>query len=157
MDDTHDAISTVRRDVRRVEDDLADFNRKKASNDDVGMIAAKQSALETDFRQQKQSSDAALEEIRSYMKRLSSSLEMISDELVRHKRKTATDIEELSTTPIKGKGNGHKEDRPPKEVRPFLPMQLQITLYILAGVGLMALIQNAPAALNTIPRLSFGG
>jgi hypothetical protein len=156
MDDVHESISSIRRDLRRLEDEAALVARKKASNDDVEVIANKQAAMETETRGRLQNLQSKVDSIDEFMRRIATGVEAISDDLTKHKRKTANEFEELVTTPAKAesrKGDKSKDDMP----RPFLPMQLQITLYILAGVGLMALIQNAPAAITTIPRLSFGG
>lgn len=152
MDDTHEAISAVRRDLRRIEDEQGLLSRKKASNEDVEVVAKKQSDLESDYRSKLQTVQSELHALNENVRRLVTAVETLSDDLTKHKRKTANDIEEIAA-PAKGKAP--KEEKMRVE-RPFIPVQLQITLYILAGVGLMALIQNAPAAMSTIPHLSFG-
>lgn len=153
MDDTQEAISALRRSVRRLEDEQAEYNRKKASNEDVEMLSKKQSDMETESRAKLQSIQSELHSINESVRKLVSAFEALSDDLTKHKRKTASELEEIAT-PSK------KEEAavaPAKVDKPFIPMQLQITLYILAGVGLMALIQNAPAAMNTLPRFGLGG
>lgn len=154
MDDTHEALSSIRRDLRRVEDEQALLNRKKASNEDVEMLSKKQSDMETESRAKLQSIQSELHSMNDSIRKLVTAFETLSDDLTKHKRKTASELEEIATPAKKEKDGTDKKD---KSDRPFIPMQLQITLYILAGVGLMALIQNAPAAMHTLPRLSFGG
>lgn len=155
MDDTHEALSAIRRDLRRVEDDQALLSRKKASNEDVEMLSKKQSDMETESRNKLQSIQSELHSMNENFRKLVTAFEALSDDLTKHKRKVANELEEVAA-PTKAKGAEGK-DKGDRADRPFLPMQLQITLYILAGVGLMALIQNAPAAIMTIPRLSLGG
>lgn len=153
MDDTHETISALRRDLRRIEDEQALLSRKKASNEDVEMLSKKQSDMESENRSKLQSIQSELHTFNDNFKKLVSAIDALSEELTKHKRKTASEIEEIAT-PVKGK-DGKPEKN--KEDRPFLPIQLQITLYILAGVGLITLIQNAPAAMTTLPRFGLGG
>lgn len=153
MDDTHEALSAMRRDLRRVEDDQALLSRKKAANEDVEMLAKKQSEMESEHRSKLQTIQSELHTLNDNFRKLVTAYETLADDLTKHKRKTASELEEIST-PAKAK---EAADKKPKDERPFLPVQLQITLYILAGVGLMALIQNAPAAMTTLPRFGLGG
>lgn len=159
MDDVHEALSAVRRDQRRIEDDVALLNRKKASTDDFELLSKKQNDTETEHRTKMQSVQSELQTLNENIRKLVTAVEALSEDLTRHKRKTANELEEIAS-PAKGKGGKSKDDSDdkPKSDRPFLPMQLQITLYVLAGVGLMALVQNAPAAMRTLPHITaFGG
>lgn len=149
MDDTHEALSAVRRDLRRLEDEQAQINRKKASNEDVEVLSKKQSDMESENRTKLHSIQSELHTVSESLKRLVTAVDQISEDLLRHKRKTATELEDIATPP--------KLDKKERSDKPFIPMQLQVTLYILAGVGLMALIQNAPAAMQTLPRFGLGG
>lgn len=149
MDEMHEALSSVRRDLRRLEDDQAQLNRKKANNDDVEVVAKKQSDMESENRAKLQTIQSELHTLNGSFNKMVQLIEGLSEDLSRHKRKTATELEEIQTPA--------KDGKPGRAEKPFLPMQLQITLYILAGVGLMALIQNAPAAMRTIPNLHLGG
>lgn len=151
MDDTHEALSAVRRDQRRMEDDIALLGRKKAANEDVELLAKKQSEIESEHRSKMQSIQSELHSLNDNFRKLVTAYETLADDLTKHKRKTASELEEIAAPP---KGKDEKKDRHDK---PFLPMQLQVSLYILAGVGLMALIQNAPAAMQTLPRFGLGG
>jgi len=150
MDDVHDAITAVRRDLRRIEDDQAQMNRRKADNEDVEVVAKKQSQVESENRERFQSIQSGMSAMNDNLKRLADAVEALSDDHVKHKRKTASELEEIQSAPAKTKDERKERER---ETKPFLPMQLQIALYILAGVGLMALIQNAPAAMRTIPHI----
>lgn len=157
MDDIHEALSSVRRDLRRVEDEQAQMNRKKAANEDVEVLAKKQSEMESEHRSKLQTIQSEMHALNQNLKRLADGIEAIGDELLKHKRKTANELEALAegpTAPTEKRKGGKSEDGTSK---PFVPMQLQITLYVLAGIGLMALIQNAPAAMQTLPRFGLGG
>lgn len=159
MDDVHEALSAVRRDQRRIEDDIAQLSRKKASTDDFELLSKKQGDTETEHRAKMQSVQSELQALNENFRKLFVAIEAISEDLTRHKRKTANELEEIAS-PAKGKLGRAKDDSDEKAKpdRPFLPMQLQITLYVLAGVGLMALVQNAPAAMRTLPHITaFGG
>lgn len=154
MDDVHDALASVRRDIRRIEDEQAQIGRKKADNEAVEIVAKKQSQSETENRERFQTIQSELSAFNNNLKRLVEAVEALSEDHAKHKRKTASELEEIQTAPIKTKEAKRERDGE----KPFLPMQLQIGLYILAGVGLMALIQNAPAAMRTIPHIpGFGG
>lgn len=154
MDDIHEAISSLRRNIMRIEDDQAKMGRTKAANEDVEILAKKQSDMESESRGRIQTIQSDIHAIHQVMKRLADSVEVISEDLTKHKRKTANEIEAIVEPPPVDKKKTRTRD---EDGKPFLPMQLQIMLYILAGVGLMALIQNAPAAMQTIPRLGLGG
>jgi chromosome segregation ATPase len=156
MDDVREALSSVRRDQRRIEDEMAQINRKKASNDDLEVIANKQSSMESEGRDRYQSLASSLHALNENVKRLADAYETLSEDHTRHKRKVASEFEAINE-PIT-KENPAKDKDKGGDSKPFLPMQLQITLYVLAGVGLMALIQNAPAAMRTLPHIpAFGG
>lgn len=137
-----------------MEDEQAQMNRRKADNDGVEIIAKKQSQGETENRERFQTIQAEMSAMNGNLKRLVEAVEALSEDHAKHKRKTASELEEIQAAPAKAKD---VKDTKERENKPFLPMQLQITLYVLAGVGLMALIQNAPAAVQTMPKLGFGG
>lgn len=154
MEEVQEALSSMRRIIRRIEDEQADVARKKADNEDVEILAKKQSEMESESRGRIQNIQSDISAIHQVLKRLADSVEAISDDLTKHKRKTANEIEAIAEpAPVeKKKVRGGGDDG-----KPFLPMQLQITLYVLAGVGIATLIQNAPAAVRTLPHLGFGG
>ncbi|MGH3055950.1 MAG: hypothetical protein ACRDL7_13330, partial [Gaiellaceae bacterium] len=104
-----------------------------------------------------QSLSSSLHALNENVKRLADAYETLSEDHTRHKRKVASEFEAINEPVVKEKPAKGKDDAKDGMPRPFIPMQLQITLYILAGVGLMALIQNAPAAMNTLPRFGLGG
>lgn len=143
MSDTHEEINAMRRDMRRIEDDIADIGRKKANTADIEPVVAKQSALETFTRTRLEALHSDNEDIRNILKRMAESLTSIDDRLTKHKRETDAEIQTV------------KVDKPPQRTT---PVQLQIALYILAGVGLLALMQGAPQALITMfPSMARGG
>lgn len=155
-DDLREEQSAIRRALRRIEDEVSDLGRDKADQKDVRPIVEKQSSLETDMRAGFLRLASDNDDIRRILKGMVETLSHLDDRVTKVKRDTADELQAVKSAPMtdrSGKGEKSKDDMP----RPFLPMQLQITLYILAGVGMMALIQNAPAALNTIPRMTFGG
>ena len=145
MDGTHEEISAMRRDMRRLEDDLADIARKKANNVDIEPVVAKQNAMEVFTRTRLEALHNDSEDVRNILKRMAESLASIDDRLTRHKRETDTEIQSV------------KIEKPLQAARP-MPLQMQIALYVLAGVGILALMQGAPAALLSVfPAMARGG
>ena len=123
MDGTHEEISAMRRDMRRLEDDLADIARKKANNVDIEPVVAKQNAMEVFTRTRLEALHNDSEDVRNILKRMAESLASIDDRLTRHKRETDTEIQSV------------KIEKPLQAARP-MPLQMQIALYVLAGVGI---------------------
>ena len=138
MTDTQEDINALRRGVRKIEDDLADMARKKPNNTDIEPIVAKQNALEVFARTRLEALHSDNEDIRNILKRMAESLTSIDDRLTKHKRDTDTEIQAV------------KVDKPQSLPQRSAPLQLQIALYVLAGVGLLALLQGAPQALLSI-------
>lgn len=146
MSDIQEDINAMRRDMRRIEDDIADVGRKKANVVDIEPVVAKQSALETFTRTRLEALHSDNEDIRNILKRMAESLASIDDRLTKHKRETDTEIQAVKI---------EKVEKPAS--RP-VSLQLQVALYILAGVGLLALMQGAPQMLLTIfPNMARSG
>ena len=146
MADINEDINAMRRDMRRIEDDIADVGRKKANVIDIEPVVAKQSALETFTRTRLEALHSDNEDIRNILKRMAESLASIDDRLTKHKRETDTELQAV------------KVEKVEKPIGRPAPLQLQIALYILAGVGLLALMQGAPQMLLTIfPGMARGG
>lgn len=142
MGEVLEEISAMRRDMRRIEDDLADIARKKANNADVEPVVAKQTSLEAFTRTRLEALHNDNEDIRNILKRMAESLTSIDDRLTKHKRETDTELQSVKqpvvpTVPAKVPGAG-------------LPVQIQIIMYILIGVGILALLQSAPNAVGGI-------
>lgn len=145
MDDTREELSALRRDQRRIEDDVAELGRKKSNNADIEPIVAKQNAMDVFTRTRLEALHNDNEDIRNILKRMSESLSSIDERLTRHKRDTDTEIQSV------------KIEKPAQHQRQ-MPLQLQIALYVLAGVGILALLQGAPQALLSIfPSMARGG
>jgi hypothetical protein len=146
MDDTREELSALRRDQRRIEDEVADLGRKKSNNADIEPIVAKQNAMDVFTRTRLEALHNDNEDIRHILKRMSESLASIDERLTKHKRETDTEIQS-----VKVEKPAHQAPRP-------MPVQMQIALYVLAGVGILALMQGAPQALLSIfPSMARGG
>lgn len=147
MSEIDEELSALRRAVRKIEDDQAEIARKKPNNSDIEPIVAKQTALETFMRTRMEALHSDNEDIRAHLKRMAESLTSIDDKLAKHKRETDAELQSV------------KVEQAPKLVpQRSTPMQLQIALYVLAGVGLLALLQGAPQALLSIfPSIARGG
>lgn len=148
MSETDEELSALRRAVRKLEDDQAEIARKKPNNADIEPIVAKQNSLEVFTRTRLEALHSDNEDIRNILKRMADSLASIDDRLTRHKRETDTELQSV------------KLEKSPTSAPPprSMPLQLQVTLYVLAGVGLLALMQGAPQALITIfPSMARGG
>jgi erythromycin esterase-like protein len=145
MSDTDEELSALRRAVRKLEDDQAETARKKPNNSDIEPIVAKQNALEVFTRTRLEALHSDNEDIRHILKRMAESLASIDDRLTKHKRETDTELQSVKI----------EKPMPPQRTT---PLQLQVALYVLAGVGLLALMQGAPQALITIfPSMARGG
>jgi len=147
MTDTQEDINALRRGVRKIEDDLADIARKKPNNTDIEPIVAKQTALEVFARTRLEALHSDNEDIRNILKRMAESLTSIDDRLTKHKRDTDSEIQSVKT------------EKPPHMTQQrSMPVQMQIALYILAGVGILALMQGAPQAfLSMFPSMARAG
>lgn len=142
MGEALEEISAMRRDMRRIEDDLADIARKKANNTDVEPVVAKQTSLEAFTRTRLEALHNDNEDIRNILKRMAESLTSIDDRLTKHKRDTDTELQSVKQ-PV-------APSAPPKTPGTGLPIQIQIIMYILIGVGILALLQSAPNAVGGI-------
>lgn len=146
MDDTREELSALRRDQRRIEDEVADLGRKKSNNADIEPVVAKQNAMDVFTRTRLEALHNDNEDIRHILKRMSESLASIDDRLTKHKRETDTEIQSV------------KVEKPAQQPPRPMPVQLHIALYVLAGVGILALMQGAPQALLSIfPSMARGG
>jgi len=143
-DETREEISAMRRDMRRLEDDIADIGRKKANNGDIEPVVGKLNAMEVFTRTRLEALHNDSEDIRNILKRMAESLASIDDRLTKHKRETDNEIQSVKT------------EKPLLQQR-AMPMQMQIALYVLAGVGILALMQGAPQAfLSMFPTMARG-
>lgn len=148
MSEYEEEMSALRRAVRKLEDDQAETARKKANNTDIEPVVAKQTALEVFTRTRLEALHSDNEDIRNTLKRMADTLASIDDRLTRHKRETDSELQSVKT----------EKAPPPPPPQRSMPLQLQVTLYVLAGVGLLALMQGAPQALITIfPSMARGG
>jgi len=146
MDEAREEMSALRRDLRRVEDDLADIARKKPNNSDIEPIVAKQNAMEVFTRTRLEALHNDSEDIRNILKRMADSLASIDDRLTKHKRDTDTEIQSVKT---------EKPAQQAQQAQRSVPVQMQIALYVLAGVGILALMQGAPQAfLSMFPSMA---
>jgi len=148
MSETDEELSALRRAVRKLEDDQAETARKKPNNSDIEPIVAKQNSLEVFTRTRLEALHSDNEDIRNILKRMAESLASIDDRLTRHKRETDNELQAV------------KVDKPAQQQQPQRPMpvQVQIALYVLAGVGILTLMQAAPQALLSIfPSVARGG
>jgi predicted nucleic acid-binding Zn-ribbon protein len=145
MSEVDEEVSALRRGVRKIEDDIAEIGRKKANNTDIEPVVAKQNALEVFTRTRLEALHSDNEDIRNILKRMAESLASIDDRLTKHKRETDNELQSV------------KIEKPTQAQRP-MPVQLQIALYVLAGVGILTLMQAAPQALLSIfPSVARGG
>lgn len=155
MDDVRDELSATRRDIRRIEDDIADIARKKAATEDVELVARKQSAIESDVKTRLASLHSDNEDLRTIMKRMADSLAVIEEKFTKQKREADSEIQD-----VKKDVAAVKADKKPTEstsATKGMPPQWMAALYVLAGVGLLALLQGAPQALLTMfPNLRSG-
>jgi len=140
MDDIHDReTSAIRRSIRRIEDDVAELERKKAGHVDVEPLATKQADMDSFMRTRLNTIQAENEETRRILNNICVTLATIDDRLIKLKRDTDTEVQLLKTpalppVPAKAPGSG-------------LPIQIQIIMYILIGVGILAILQSGPGAI----------
>jgi len=133
-DEIRDSIKRLRREVTDVSDAIVSFGKKKANTDDVEAVNRKLSGLEDETRVKYATIHSDNQEIRHSLRQLIEAVDALRVELSHHKRDTAEELKVKSKQDDQSRNFG-------------TPLRLQIFLYVLAGVGLLAVMQGAPQAL----------
>lgn len=142
-DDVQDALGDLRRGLRRVEDDTIATLRKKAPLEDVELLARKQSEMETETRGRLQSILSEMHAVNENIRRLTEAVEALAEDHKRLKRTTAEELDEVRPRSKKDKGDNGRGFS-----GPMFPPYVMYALFLLAGIGLLALMNSSPGSLH---------
>lgn len=135
MEEFHSRLTAMRRDMSTLETDVGDLRKKKANEDDLDVIAKKLSAVETESRERSQTLHADINDLRRAMLNLGEAVNNLNDSLTRHKRDFPAPSATLNTSVSLW-------ERIPK------------WMWLLVGVGALALLQEGPAWLEKLRQVA---
>ena len=136
-DEIRDRLKRFQREMTDLSEELVIFGKRKANADDVEVVARKLGVLEEEVRIKFGTIHSDNQEIRHALRTLIESVDALRVDLAHHKRDTNEELKSV-------------KPKPEDAQRFATPFRLQIVMYVLVGVGLLAVMQGAPQALLQI-------